>query len=128
MTMERLCVSTVVSSPTTPASSFRVVIAGGGAAGLDAALALRELDGRRVSAALLAALDDLVYRPTGVREPLTNRTARRYLLGVVAGDIGGRGSVSEGSVTPTRPMATNVGARCLAPFLEERDRLAGGAL
>src|SRR3954454_20013430 len=50
----------VMSSSTDP---FRVLIAGGGVAGLEAALALRDLAGDRVAVTLLAPGPDFVYRP-----------------------------------------------------------------
>ena len=54
------------SSTHTP---FKVLIVGGGVAGLEAALALRDLAGDRVATTLLAAATEFVYRPMRVREP-----------------------------------------------------------
>jgi sulfide:quinone oxidoreductase len=48
---------------------LRVVIAGGGVAGLEAMLALRELAGDRVDIELLSPSDEFVYRPMLVAEP-----------------------------------------------------------
>jgi sulfide:quinone oxidoreductase len=48
---------------------FRVVIAGGGVAGLEALLALRALAGDRVELTLVAPTPDFVYRPLAVAEP-----------------------------------------------------------
>lgn len=47
----------------------RVVIAGGGVAGLEAALALREHAGPRLDVELIAPEDRFVYRPLAVLEP-----------------------------------------------------------
>src|SRR4051794_32471958 len=67
---------------------FRVVIAGGGVAGLEAALALKELAADQVSTVLLAPNEDFVYRPMAVREPFAFGRAHRYPLDRIARDIG----------------------------------------
>ncbi len=67
---------------------FKVVIAGGGVAGLEAALALRELAGDRVATTLLAAAPEFVYRPMTVREPFAYSAAHRYSLDEITRDIG----------------------------------------
>jgi sulfide:quinone oxidoreductase len=64
------------------------VIAGGGVAGLEAALALRELAGDRVATTLLAPAEEFVYRPMTVREPFAYSAANRYSLDEIARDIG----------------------------------------
>jgi sulfide:quinone oxidoreductase len=48
---------------------MRVLIAGGGFAGAEALLALRDLAGDRVEIELVSASESLVYRPHAVREP-----------------------------------------------------------
>lgn len=73
------------SSDTQP---FKVLIAGAGVAGLEAALALRDLAGDRVSTTLLAPEPEFVYRPMRVREPFARPGARRYALDDIARDIG----------------------------------------
>ena len=55
---------------------LRVVIAGGGVAGLEAMLALRELAGDRVDIELLSPSDEFVYRPMLVAEPFGSGCAR----------------------------------------------------
>jgi sulfide:quinone oxidoreductase len=60
---------------------FKVVIAGGGVAGMEAALALRGLAGGRVSIEMLAPDPEFVYRPMKVREPFAYGNAKRYPLG-----------------------------------------------
>lgn len=67
---------------------FRVVIAGGGVAALEAALALRDLAGERVDLQLLAPAEEFRYRPMTVAEPFAYAPARRYPLAELAGDIG----------------------------------------
>ncbi len=67
---------------------FRVVIAGGGVAALEGALALRDLAGERISITLLAPGSEFVYRPMRVREPFAYSEARRYPLDEIARDIG----------------------------------------
>jgi sulfide:quinone oxidoreductase len=70
------------------AHPFRVLIAGGGVAALEAALALRELAGERVSITMLCPEPEFVYRPMRVREPFAYSGARRYSLEEIARDIG----------------------------------------
>jgi sulfide:quinone oxidoreductase len=67
---------------------FRVLIAGGGVAALEAALALRDLAGDRVRTTLLAPEPEFVYRPMRVREPFAYGGARHYPLEDIARDIG----------------------------------------
>ena len=67
---------------------FRVLIVGGGVAGLEAALALRELAGERVATTLLAPAAEFVYRPMRVREPFGYSAARHYALDDISRDIG----------------------------------------
>jgi sulfide:quinone oxidoreductase len=68
--------------------AFRVLIAGGGVAGLEAALALRDLAGERIDTMILAPGADFVYRPMRVVEPFAYPEARRYPLEQIAQDIG----------------------------------------
>jgi len=67
---------------------LKVLIAGGGVAALEAALALRDLAGERVTTTLLAPEPEFVYRPMRVREPFAYSGARRYSLQEIARDIG----------------------------------------
>ncbi len=69
-------------------SPFRVVIVGGGVASLEAALALRELAGDRVSLQIVAPNSEFTYRPMTVREPFAFAPAHRYPLDEIARDIG----------------------------------------
>ncbi|MCL2418247.1 MAG: FAD-dependent oxidoreductase [Conexibacteraceae bacterium] len=67
---------------------FKVVIVGAGVAGLEAALALRDLAGDRLSLTLLDPAHEFVYRPQSVREPFAGPLAHRYALAEIAADIG----------------------------------------
>jgi sulfide:quinone oxidoreductase len=72
---------------TTP-TPFRVLIVGGGVAGLEAALALRDLAGERIATTLLSGATEFVYRPMRVTEPFGGTLARHYPLDEIARDIG----------------------------------------
>jgi sulfide:quinone oxidoreductase len=74
--------------PPAAAEPFEVVIAGGGVAGLEAALALRDLAGERVALKLLAPVPEFVYRPMTVREPFAYGAAQRYPLEPIAREVG----------------------------------------
>src|ERR1700733_551055 len=67
---------------------FRVMIVGGGVAGLEAALALRDLAGERIATTLLSEAPEFVYRPMRVREPFAYSSAHHYPLDEIARDIG----------------------------------------
>ena len=67
---------------------FKVLIAGGGVAGLEGALALRDLAADRIDVKLLAPNREFVYRPMTVREPFAYGQAQRYPLREVAQEIG----------------------------------------
>jgi sulfide:quinone oxidoreductase len=71
-----------------PSERFHVVIAGGGVAGLEAALALRDRAAERVAITMLASDPEFVYRPMAVREPFAYGPAQRYSLERIASDIG----------------------------------------
>jgi sulfide:quinone oxidoreductase len=67
-----------------PTDRFKVLIAGGGVAGLEAAFALRDLAGDRVALSILAPTDEFVYRPMAVAEPFTSGFAQHYPLAPLA--------------------------------------------
>jgi sulfide:quinone oxidoreductase len=67
---------------------FKVLIAGGGVAGLEGALALHQLAGERVQTTLLAPDEDFVCRPMRVVEPFSHPSAPRYSLERIADDAG----------------------------------------
>src|SRR5512132_3905996 len=62
-------------------SPFRVVIAGGGVAALEAVLAFQELDADHALSVEVVAPDTrFVYRPLSVRDPFGPRSTRAYDL------------------------------------------------
>ena len=69
------------------ARPLRLLVAGGGVAGLEAALAVRELAGERVEVRLLSGERNFTYRPLTVVEPFGER-APRLALEDIARDIG----------------------------------------
>jgi sulfide:quinone oxidoreductase len=83
---------TYSKEPTTGHEDDRleVVIVGGGVAGLEAAFALKELTGDRVSTTLLAPVDEFVYRPMAVGEPFSAGWSRRYPLAPLVAEAGAR--------------------------------------
>jgi sulfide:quinone oxidoreductase len=64
----------------------RVVVAGGGVAGLEALMALRALAGARVELTLVAPNDEFVYRPLAVEAPFEVGRTRRIALDDAARD------------------------------------------
>ena len=65
-----------------------MVIAGGGVAGLEAMLALRELAGDAVNLTLVAPEPEFVYRPMTMQEPFGFSRARRYPLDEIVTELG----------------------------------------
>jgi sulfide:quinone oxidoreductase len=66
---------------------LKVVIAGGGVAAVEAALALRDLANSAIDLVLLAPNTELVYRPMTVQEPFAYARAQRYQLQPIARDV-----------------------------------------
>jgi sulfide:quinone oxidoreductase len=71
-------------------SAHRVVIAGGGIAGLEALICLHELAADRLDLTLLAPEPDFTYRPFIVEEPFSLAPAERRELAPVAAEFGAR--------------------------------------
>jgi sulfide:quinone oxidoreductase len=69
---------------------MRIVIAGGGVAGLEALLALHEMAGNRVELTLIAPDPDFSYRPLAVAEPFSLGRAQRVPLQRFGQDTGAR--------------------------------------
>ena len=91
---------------------FNVLIAGAGPAGLEAALALRDLAGDRVAITLLAPDDEFVYRPLSVADPFSLAVTRRYPLDAIARDLGAERVVDRlASVDPDARIARTGGGR-----------------
>ncbi|HEX4189149.1 MAG TPA: hypothetical protein VHY83_14750, partial [Solirubrobacteraceae bacterium] len=66
---------------------FRVLIAGGGVAAIETALALTHFAADHVQMTVLAPNDEFVYRPMTVGEPFSFAGARRYPLAPIAKDV-----------------------------------------
>ena len=81
----------------------RVLIAGGGVAALEAALALHALAQERVQLTLLAPEPELVYRPAQVAEPFGRSTVRHFGLAELAGEFGA--GVIRGALSGVDPQA-----------------------
>ena len=71
-------------------ADFKVVICGGGIAGIEGLLRLRRLAGDGVQVTLVSPEDEFAYRPLAVREPFGQADARRYPLQRIASDTGAR--------------------------------------
>jgi sulfide:quinone oxidoreductase len=69
-------------------TAHRVVIAGGGVAGLEALIALRALARDRVALTLLAPQYDFVIRALSVEDPFAHPTPRHYPLARISADHG----------------------------------------
>ncbi|HEV3321221.1 MAG TPA: FAD-dependent oxidoreductase [Solirubrobacteraceae bacterium] len=78
------------SAPTTSSRSdkLNVVIAGGGVAALETALALADLAPDRTEVTVIAPNSEFVYRPMVVREPFAYGAAHRYPLESIVHDAG----------------------------------------
>jgi sulfide:quinone oxidoreductase len=89
----------------------RVIIAGGGVAAVETALALAHLAPDRTDVALVAPNPDFVYRPLAVREPFAYARARRHPLQRIARDAGAELLVGEvGWIDPgNRTLHTRAG-------------------
>src|SRR3954447_12181194 len=88
-------------------SPLRVLVAGGGVAGIEALPALRALAGERVELPLADASHDFTYRPMKIAEPFARGTATRHAMAAIARDagapLGGGTVVSLGGPTRPRP-------------------------
>src|SRR4051794_28224487 len=67
---------------------MELLIAGGGPAALEGALAVQRLAGERVRITLLSDCDALVYRPAAVAEPFGIATPQRFSLARLAAERG----------------------------------------
>jgi sulfide:quinone oxidoreductase len=72
---------------TTP---LRVLVGGGGVAGVEALLTLRALAGDRVDLTLVDAQPDFTYRPMKVAEPFARGQAMHHPMAEIARDVGAR--------------------------------------
>ncbi|HEX5468711.1 MAG TPA: FAD-dependent oxidoreductase [Gaiellaceae bacterium] len=85
---------------------YRVLIAGGGVAALEAMVALRTLAGEIVDVELLAPDRDFFYRPLSVTEPFEQTQQLRFDLGALAAGCGASHRLgSLVAVSPDRHVA-----------------------
>ena len=99
--------------------AFRVVVAGGGVAGLEAILALRDLAGDRVALTLVSPEREFVFRPMSVATPFSRGHAARHPLAAAAQHAGA-------DLVRARVTAVDPGERQVV--LDDGDRLAYDAL
>ena len=69
-------------------SRAQILIAGGGFAAVEAALAFRAIAGARVALTLVAPEPVFHYRPAATSEPFDTAPSRRYDLRAIVGDLG----------------------------------------
>jgi sulfide:quinone oxidoreductase len=109
----------------------RVLIAGGGIAGLEALMALRDLAEDRVEITLAAPQPDFVYKPLTVEEPFSAQAAERRALEPLVGALEARfvqhaiarvrpedhvAELDDGSAEGYDALVVCVGARAVAAF------------
>jgi sulfide:quinone oxidoreductase len=80
---------------------LRIVIAGGGVAGLETAIALRTLAPELVDITLVAPTDRFRFRAASVGEPFDRAEVHRFDLGAICGDIGV--TLRHGALTAVSP-------------------------
>lgn len=97
----------------------QVLIAGGGVAGLEGALALRDLAGDAVEVTVVSPEAGFSYRPMAVAEPFGRGHARTHELAALTNRIG---------VGLRRDALASVDARSRAAVLESGDRVEYDAL
>ena len=84
----------------------RVLIAGGGIAGLEAMMAIRDHAGERVEITLVAPDPDFVYKPLIVEEPFSSQPAEQHALAPIAEEFDAR--FVQQRVTAVLPKARQV--------------------
>jgi sulfide:quinone oxidoreductase len=84
-----------MTTQASPSKKLRVIIVGGGVAGIETALALAHLAPEQTDVTLLAPNPEFVYRPMTVGEPFSYEGARHYSLPRIATDAGARLLVDE---------------------------------
>ena len=99
--------------------SFRVVVAGGGVAGLESLLALHDLASGLVSLTLVSPEPDFVFRPMAVAVPFSRGHAKRHPLTAVA---------RETDAELVRARVTEVDAAGREAVLDDGTRLPYDAL
>jgi sulfide:quinone oxidoreductase len=104
---------------------MNVLIAGGGVAAVEAALALRELADERVSVVLLAPSPELVHRPSAVETPFTLNGPPRIPLARLA-DLGV--SLRRGALAAVDPQGRAVTTSAGDVITYDRLLIAVGAI
>ena len=84
----------------------RVVIAGGGIAGLEGLIALRDMAADRVEITLVAPTPEFVYKPLIVEEPFSSQPAEHRELAPIVDEFGAR--FVQQAVVGVDPKAKNV--------------------
>jgi sulfide:quinone oxidoreductase len=95
-----------VSKSASHHEKLRVVIAGGGVAALETALALADLAPDRTDVTVIAPNTEFVYRPMIVREPFAYGSAQRYPLARIVRDAGAK--LLEGELGWIDPVARTI--------------------
>jgi sulfide:quinone oxidoreductase len=95
-----------VSESASHHGKLRVVIAGGGVAALETALALADLAPNRTDVTVIAPNTEFVYRPMVVREPFAYGSAQRYPLARIVRDAGAK--LLEGELGWIDPVARTI--------------------
>lgn len=113
------------------ARSPRVLIIGGGIAGVEALLALSDLAGERLRLTLVTPEPDFTYMPMIVEEPFSSQPAARRELAPVAAELGAnfvrqavaavdpaarRVELADSSTLDYEAAVVSVGARLRAPY------------
>lgn len=104
---------------------LRVVIAGGGVAALETALALADLARDRTDVTVIAPNTEFVYRPMVVREPFAYSSAQRYPLMRIVRDAGAK--LLEGELGWIDPVAQAIHTKADEPIGYDALVLALGA-
>ena len=81
--------------------AMRVLVVGGGIAGMEALIGLRELAGDRVETTLVAQDPEFIYTPLTVEEPFTLAPAGHHELAPIATELGAQ--LVQAALTSMRP-------------------------
>jgi sulfide:quinone oxidoreductase len=107
------------------AADFKAVIVGGGIAGAEALLVLRDLLGDRIRIELVSASPEMVYRPLAIAEPFGLGEAHELRLDALAEEQGAE--FREDMVAEVDPERRTIGAHSGATLSYDALLLAVGA-